>query len=51
MQELYALSSSQATDVMEEQSMGNIPTIPQSQQRQVLPLQIILFGNPSGHYV
>ena len=51
MQEFYALSSSQATDVMEEQSTGKLPAIPQSQQAQVLPLQIILFGNPSGSYV
>ena len=53
MQEFYALSSSQATDVMEEQSTGKLPAIPQNQnqQAQVLPLQIILFGNPSGSYV
>jgi len=53
MQEFYALSSSQATDVMEEQSTGKVPAISQNQnqQAQVLPLQIILFGNPSGSYV
>ncbi len=51
MQELYALSSSQATDVMEEQSTGTNPTNPQSQQGKLPPLQIILFGSPSGQYV
>ena len=53
MQEFYALSSSQATDVMEEQGTGKLPAIPQNQNQQgsVLPLQIILFGNPSGSYV
>src|SRR5713101_5633714 len=54
MQEFYALSSSQETDVMEEQSVGNIsetPVTPQSRQGQILPLQIILFSSPSGHYV
>ena len=51
MQEFYALSSSQQTDVMREQCMGSIPNTPQSQQGQILPLQIILFGSPSGSYV
>jgi len=51
MQEFYALSSSQTTDVMEEQGMGNIPATPRIQQGQVLPLQIILFGCPSGQYI
>src|SRR5437868_15472108 len=51
MQEFHALSSSQATDLMEEQSTGGIPAIPQSRQGQIPPLQIILFGSPSGHYV
>src|SRR5712692_4494342 len=60
MQDFRALSSSQETnavDVMEEQYMGDISEIPvtpqsqQVQQGQILPLQIILFGSPSGPYV
>jgi hypothetical protein len=56
MQEFYALSSSPETDVMKEQYMGNvrdaqeIPVTPQGQQGQMIPLQIILFGDPSGQY-
>lgn len=55
MQEFYALSSSQETDVMEEQGMGNIPNTPEADKSALgpinWPLQIILFGSPSGHYV